>query len=136
MGRGLSSHITPLGSLAGDFHINLCDLAALHERTEEGGNTRRLDVEACGLDESGGGHGLGANDSEEGLADGRLLSLLLSGFLGGQNLAVLVGVIDLADCFVCELNELGGDVVEVCDGLEEFTVCHGIDLSRYQVATR
>lgn len=136
MGRGLSSYITSLSTLAGDLYVNLGDLAALHERTEEGRNARRLDVEACGFDESGGGHGLGADDIEESLADGSLLSLLLSGLLGGSDLADFVGVIQLADGFICEINELGGDVVEVCDGLEEFTVCHNTDLSRYQVATR
>ena len=129
------AHVAALLALAGDLNVNLGDLAALNERLEQGRNGRGLDIQASQLDEHGRGLGLAVDNSEQGVADGLLLSLLLSGLFGDCGLAQLVGVIQLADGLGSEGADLVGQGLVHGDGVVEFTVGHSSFLSGYLVAT-
>lgn len=63
---GLQLHVSALGSLARNLHVNLTDDASFHERAHQGRNGSGLQLNASRFDEHGGGHRgiLAAHDLE------------------------------------------------------------------------
>ena len=131
----LRLHVAALLALAGNLDIGLHDRAGLDERLEQRRNGSGLDVQASGLDEHGRGLGLAVDDSEQGIADGLLLGLLLSGLLSDLHLAQLVGVVELGDGLGSEGADFLGEGLVHGDGVVELTVGHSSFLSGYLVAT-